>query len=96
MKFGTLTIALHGIHGESAVKYHLINEESTAGWGFRRELPAHSVDEGSPRGRGFHRELPANLLGFRPVRSKLADNPSNGNNSRISSSKTYILTILTF
>jgi hypothetical protein len=37
-----------------------------------------------------------NLLGFRPVRSKLAENPSNGNNPRISRFKSYILTIQTF
>jgi hypothetical protein len=36
-----LTLALHGINGESARNYHLINEESTGGRGFRRELPAH-------------------------------------------------------
>jgi hypothetical protein len=53
------------------------------------------IDEESTRGKGFHRELPAYLLGFRPVRSKFAENPSNGNNSRISSSKSYILTIPT-
>jgi hypothetical protein len=35
------TLALHGINGESAGNYHLINEESTGGRGFRRELPAH-------------------------------------------------------
>jgi hypothetical protein len=52
-------------------------------------------DQKSTRGRGFHRELPANLLGFRPVRSKLAENPSNGNNSKISRFKYYILTIQT-
>jgi hypothetical protein len=52
-------------------------------------------DKKSTQGRGFHRELPAYLLGFRPVRSKLAENPSNGNNSRISSFKSYILTIPT-
>jgi hypothetical protein len=45
------------------------------------------TDEESPRKRGFQRELLAYLLGFRPVRSKLAENLSNGNNSRISSSK---------
>jgi hypothetical protein len=36
------------------------------------------------------------LFGFRPVRSKLVKNPSNGNNSRIGSSKSYILTIPIF
>jgi hypothetical protein len=79
---------------------------------FYRELPAHRLrihckngfsagkyqlrDQKSTRGRGFHRELLAYLLGFRPVRSKLAKNPSNGNNSRISRFKSYILTIQTF
>jgi hypothetical protein len=80
-------------------------------WGICRELPPHKqgipseeggsavnyqlIDKESTRGRGFHRELPAYLLGFRPVRSKLAKNPSNSNDSRISSSKFYILTIPT-
>jgi hypothetical protein len=84
-------LALHGINGESAGNYHLIDEESTGGRGFCRELPAHRRE--FTRGRGFYRERPAYLLGFRLVRSKLAENPSNGNNSRISSSKYYILTI---
>jgi hypothetical protein len=35
------TLALHGINGESAGNYHLINEESTGGRGFCRELPPH-------------------------------------------------------
>jgi hypothetical protein len=35
------TIALHGISGESAWNYHLIDEESTGGRGFRSELPAY-------------------------------------------------------
>jgi hypothetical protein len=69
------TLALHGINRESAGNYQLIDEEST-------------------RGKGFHRELPAYLLGFRPVRSKFLENPSNGNNSRISRFKSYILTKL--
>jgi hypothetical protein len=59
------TLALHGINRESFQKYHLINEESTGGRGFRRELPAHRL-EIDPR-KGIHRELPAYLLGFRPV-----------------------------
>jgi hypothetical protein len=71
------TLALHEINRESAVNYQLIDEEST-------------------RGSRFDRELPAYLLGFRPVRSKFVENPSNGNNSRISKFKSYILTILTF
>jgi hypothetical protein len=54
------------------------------------------IDKESTRRRGFHRELPANLLGFRPVRSKLVENLSKGNNSRISRFKSYILTIPTF
>jgi hypothetical protein len=54
------------------------------------------IDEESTRGRGFHRELPAYLLGSRPVRSIFAENPLNGNNSMISSSKSYKLTIPTF
>jgi hypothetical protein len=47
------------------------------------------MDEESTRGRGFHRESPAYLSGFRPVRSKSAENPSKSNNSRISFSKSY-------
>jgi hypothetical protein len=55
------------------------------------------IDEESTGGRGFHRELLAYLCGFRPVRSKCAENPSNGNNSCwISSSKSYKLTMQTF
>jgi hypothetical protein len=56
------------------------------------------IDKESTQGRGFLRELPAYLRGFRPVRSKFAVNPSNGNNSRISSTKSYIpvLTMPTF
>jgi hypothetical protein len=53
------------------------------------------MNEDSTGGRGFHRKLPAYLLGFRPVRSKVAGNPLNGNNSRIRSFKSYILTITT-
>jgi hypothetical protein len=71
------TLALHGINGESAGNYQLIDEESI-------------------QGRGFHRKLPVYLLGFRPVRSKFVENPLNGNNSRISRIKSYILTIPTF
>jgi hypothetical protein len=37
----------------------------------------------------------AYFIGFRPVTSKIAENHSNGNNSRISSSKSYILAIPT-
>jgi hypothetical protein len=37
-------------------------------------------------------KLPALLPRFRPVRSKCTENPSNGNNSKISSFKSYILT----
>jgi hypothetical protein len=70
------TLALHKITGDSAGNYHLIDEESTQGW-------------------EFHRELPAYLRGFRPVRSKCRENPLNGNNARISSSKSYILTMQT-
>jgi hypothetical protein len=44
------------------------------------------IDEESTREEST-RELPAYLLGFRPVRSKFAENLSNGNNSRISSFK---------
>jgi hypothetical protein len=36
-------LALHGINGKSAGNYHLIDEESTGGMGFRRELPAHRL-----------------------------------------------------
>jgi hypothetical protein len=34
-------IALHGINEESAGNDHLKSEESTGGWGFHQELPAH-------------------------------------------------------
>jgi hypothetical protein len=51
------------------------------------------IDKESTQGRRFHRELTAYLRGFSPVRSKCAENPSKGNNSRISSSKSYILTM---
>jgi hypothetical protein len=53
------------------------------------------IDEESTRGRGFHRELRAHLCRFRAVRSKFAENLSNSNNFRISSSKSFILTIPT-
>jgi hypothetical protein len=33
--------SVHEIHGESAGSFHLMNEESTGGRGFRQELPAH-------------------------------------------------------
>jgi hypothetical protein len=71
------TLAQHGINRESAGNYQLIEEEST-------------------RGRGFHRELPVHLPGSRPVRSKFVENPLNGNDSRISRFKSYILTIPNF
>jgi hypothetical protein len=35
------TLELHGINGDSAGNYHLIDEESTGGMGFCRELSAH-------------------------------------------------------
>jgi hypothetical protein len=54
------------------------------------------IDEESARGRGFYRELPAYLRGFRPVRSNFMENSSNGNNSRITSFKSYILTLQPF
>jgi hypothetical protein len=54
------------------------------------------IDEKSTQERGFHQESPADLKGFRPVRSKCVENLSNSNNSRISSSKTNILTMPTF
>jgi hypothetical protein len=79
------TLPLHGINWESSGNYHLINEKSIGG----RESAGNYqlIDEEATHGRGFHRELPAYLLGFRPVRSKFAENPSNSNNSRISSFK---------
>jgi hypothetical protein len=67
---------------------HGINRESAGNY--------QLMDEESTRRRGFHRELPAYLLGLRLVRSKFVDNPSKGNNSRISRFKSYILTIPTF
>jgi hypothetical protein len=33
--------ALHGINGDSAGNYHLMDKESTRGKEFHRELPAH-------------------------------------------------------
>jgi hypothetical protein len=66
---------------------HGINRESSGNY--------QLIGEESTRGRGFHRELPAYLLGFRPVRSKFVENPSYGNNSKISRFKSYILTIPT-
>jgi hypothetical protein len=66
---------------------HRINRESAGNYQF--------IDEESTQGRGFPRESPIHLLGFRPVRSKFVENPLNGNNSRISRFKSYILTILT-
>jgi hypothetical protein len=85
---GWPTLALHGINGESAGNYPLINEECTRGRGFWLKLTAHRRGI-HPPGRGFHWELLTHLLGFRPVRSKFAENPSTGNNSRISSFKSY-------
>jgi hypothetical protein len=38
---GVLTLALHGKNGESAGNCHLMDEESTGGGGFHRELPAY-------------------------------------------------------
>jgi hypothetical protein len=35
------TLTLHEINGESVGNYHLIDDESTGGSGFRREIPAH-------------------------------------------------------
>jgi hypothetical protein len=35
------TLAVHGISWESAGNYHLINEESTGGRGFRREFSGY-------------------------------------------------------
>jgi hypothetical protein len=35
------TLALHGINGNSAGNYHLMDEEFTGEIGFRRQLPAH-------------------------------------------------------
>jgi hypothetical protein len=67
---------------------HGINKESSGNY--------QLIDEESTRGRGFHLELPVYLLGFRPVRAKFVENPLNGNNSRISRFKFYILTIPNF
>jgi hypothetical protein len=36
-----LTLALHGINGDSAGNYHLMDKDSPRGWEFHRELPAH-------------------------------------------------------
>jgi hypothetical protein len=66
---------------------HGINRESAGNY--------QLIDKESIRGRGFPRESPVHLLGFRSVRSKFVENPLNGNNSRISRFKSYILTIQT-
>jgi hypothetical protein len=66
---------------------HGINRESAGNY--------HLIDKECARGRGFHRELPVYLLGFWAVRSKFVENPLNGNNSRISRFKFYLLTIPT-
>jgi hypothetical protein len=58
---------------------HAINGESAGN--YRR------IDKESSQGWVFLRELPAYLRVFRPVRSKFAENPSNGNNFKISSFK---------
>jgi hypothetical protein len=63
-------------------------------WGFCRKLPPHG--RGIHRKKGFRRELPAYSRGLGPVISKCAENPSNGNSSRISSFKSYVLTMPTF
>jgi hypothetical protein len=41
LEFDVPTLALLGINRESAGNYHLMDEESTGGRGFRLELPAH-------------------------------------------------------
>jgi hypothetical protein len=41
LECGVPTLALHGINRESAGNYQLIDEESTRGRGFHRELPVH-------------------------------------------------------
>jgi hypothetical protein len=69
--------------GLPTLALHRINSDSAGNYQLK--------DKKSPRGRGFHQELPAYLHGFRPIRSKLAENPLNSNNSRISNSKSYIL-----
>jgi hypothetical protein len=66
---------------------HGINRESAGNYQLK--------DKESTRGKGFPRESPVHLLGFRPVRSKFVENLLNGNNSRISRFKSYILTIPT-
>jgi hypothetical protein len=67
-------------------------------YGINRESAGNYqlIDEESTRRRGFHLELPAYFFGFRPVRSKFVENPSNSDNSRISRLKSFILTIPTF
>jgi hypothetical protein len=87
---GLPTLAFHGINSDSAGNYQLIDMESTVRMGFPQGI-TQLRDKKSTRGRGFQREIPAYLLEFRPVRSKLAENPWKGNNSRIISSKSYIL-----
>jgi hypothetical protein len=53
------------------------------------------INKESSCGMEFFRELPAYFCGFRPVRSKFVENPLNGNNSRISRSKSSIPTMPT-
>jgi hypothetical protein len=70
---------------------HLKNVYSAGNYQLREEWDSAGscqlIDEESTRGRVFHREITAHLCWFRPVRSKCEENPPNGNNSRISSSK---------
>jgi hypothetical protein len=93
---GLPTLALHGRNSDSAGNYQLIDVESTVSMGFPPGVTSSGTRNPPEGGRGFHRELPAYCLGFRPERSKFAENPSSGNNSKINSSKSYILTIPTF
>jgi hypothetical protein len=100
-------LAQHGINGESGRNYHLMDEDSTGGmviqsgitnsWTrnlpgkrlFRWELPDH--------GREIHRRKGI-LHGFTSSITLIQTGKikMHGNNSRISSSKSSILSISTF
>jgi hypothetical protein len=82
------TLALHGINGETAGNYHLINEESNGGRGYRREIQAHR--QGIHLRNGILPGITSLFTQIQAGKSKFAENPSKGNNSRNSSSKSYV------
>jgi hypothetical protein len=88
------TLPLHGINGDSARNYNLIDEKSTGGMEFRQELPAHR--QGIHLRKGIPPGITSLFTRIQAGKTKCVENPSNGNNSRISSSKSNILTMATF